>query len=92
MVEIRFETPPDDLRSHARPRGWHAETAKRLRRRPAEWAVIDARDTAQKAGGMAYAIRAAQLRAYEPAGAFQAVARKVEGEYRIYARFVGEGD
>ena len=37
---------------------------------------------------MAYGIRAAKIVAYEPAGAFEAQARTVDGEYRVYARFV----
>lgn len=37
---------------------------------------------------MAYGIRMAKIVAYEPAGAYEAQARTVDGQYRVYARFV----
>jgi hypothetical protein len=46
--------------------------------------------TITRAASSAQAIRSAKLAAYGPAGAFQAVARTVQGEHRVYARYVGE--
>lgn len=51
---------------------------------------MDLRGSSRSAGGMAYGIRQAKLQAYAPAGTFEARARTVDGEHRVYARFVGE--
>jgi hypothetical protein len=49
---------------------------------------------------MAFTIRNARLKWYEPAGSFEATARAVDStdaegvrrrEYRVYSRYVGEG-
>ncbi|MBA2951458.1 hypothetical protein [Streptomyces himalayensis] len=92
MDEIRWEEPP---RVHSYPgggRGRHAEIAAQLKERPGEWAKVLTFASSETARSMAYSIRyAARLAAYRPAGAFEAVSRKVDGETCVYARYVGEG-
>ncbi|WP_030271233.1 hypothetical protein [Streptomyces sp. NRRL B-24484] len=68
----------------------HGRIARALRDRPSEWAVVQRSASITRAASAAQAIRSAKLGAYEPAGAFQAVARTVEGEHRVYARWIGE--
>ncbi|AUG78072.1 hypothetical protein CFP65_3271 [Kitasatospora sp. MMS16-BH015] len=68
----------------------HTRIARALRGRPSEWAVVQRAASIGRAASAAQAIRSARLHAYEPAGAFQAVARTVQGEHRVYARYVGE--
>ncbi|GAU66688.1 hypothetical protein SSP35_03_03360 [Streptomyces sp. NBRC 110611] len=65
------------------------EAARQLRERPGEWAVVRRTETSDQAGAAAQAIRDGRLRAYRPTGAFEATARTVVGEHRVYARYVG---
>ncbi|MET8627953.1 hypothetical protein ABZW30_30140 [Kitasatospora sp. NPDC004669] len=67
----------------------HGRISRVLRDRPAEWAVVQRAGSIARAASAAQAIRSAKLLAYGPAGAFEAVARTVEGEHRVYARYVG---
>lgn len=90
MVEIHFEALPGVSGGSRRPRGEHAEIAAKLRERPSEWAPIGTFETARAAGSLAYAIRKGRLSAYLPEGAFEASARTVGEEHRLYVRFVGE--
>lgn len=92
MVEIRFEELPGATGIGRRPNGRHAQIAEALRERPGEWACIGVQDTARSAGSLAYAIRTGRLSAYLPAGAFEASARTVRREHRLYVRFVGKSD
>jgi len=96
--EIVFEEPPKG-RNRGPSRVSHAIIAAQLRERPGIWAVIDKRATARSAANTAHAIRIARnMKAYAPAGAYEAMARTVpvleDGkrvtEYRVYARYVGE--
>lgn len=89
MSEIRFDGPPPAAKGGTARATRHSETAEILRARAAEWAVIDVSDRASVTHSMASAIRTARLRAYAPAGSFEAVSRKVDGEFRVYARYVG---
>ena len=52
----------------------------------------DAVRTAQQAAMLANYVRQARSSAWMPIGAFEAVSRKVDKEYRVYARFVGGKD
>lgn len=71
----------------------HVRIARELMSHPDVWGVIQRPATIERASSAAQAIRTARLVAYEPAGAFEAVARTIdEGngpEHRVYARFVG---
>lgn len=84
---MKFETPP-------RERGdskWVKEAIE-LRERPGEWAVLHTSKSAQLSAAAARTIRVAKVKAWQPAGSFEAIARTVDGEHRVYARYVGNGD
>lgn len=89
MVDIRFEELPGAEKAARRPNGEHAQIAAELKARPEQWAHIGTQSSARSAGSLAYAIRHGRMNAYLPAGAFEATARTVGGEHRLYARFVG---
>jgi hypothetical protein len=72
-----------------RPRARHRPAADALRARPGEWAHVTTHSTAQSSASLAYAIRAGKYAAYTPAGHFEARARTVDGEHRVYVRYVG---
>jgi hypothetical protein len=89
-IKIRFENPPP--RGSGRewsPKGTHEGIASRLKKKPLKWAHIQTLSTVQSAANQADAVRGARLVAYGPAGSFEAVSRTVDGEHRVYARFVG---
>lgn len=88
MTEIVFENPPGLT---SRLRDWTAE-ANQLRARPGEWAHVSTRNTRQAAAGAAMNIRRGNLNPFNPPGAFEAISRTVGGEFRVYARYVGNGD
>lgn len=86
MNEIVFEEPPS-----RGPRGaWAYEVVRQLRANPDAWARVAAFDKAERASATAYAIKNGLNRAWGSKGDFEAAARKVEGEHRVYARYVGE--
>lgn len=95
---VTFEDPPPTRRGHHTPTPRPtADTgaATALRARPGEWAVITvrttaARTTAARAAVYAYGVSRGMRHAYRPAGAFEAKARTVDGEHRVYARYVGD--
>lgn len=66
----------------------HAAIAGLLRERPGDWARILTLPANNSAAAMAYAITAGKLTAY-PFGSFEAKSRTVDGESRVYARYVG---
>ena len=96
MPDITFEEPPKGWAGAGK--GAHNETAAQLRGKPGQWAVVDAKDTARMAAGLAQYIRGSRRGAYTPAGTYEAMARSVDvikdgvrvREHRVYARFVGE--
>ncbi|MGW5852128.1 hypothetical protein ACWFQ8_29980 [Streptomyces sp. NPDC055254] len=69
--------------------GINAAIATQLRTKPGQWAHIDSKSTRASAASTAYAVRNGHLNAYAPAGTFEATSRTVNGEYRVYARYVG---
>jgi hypothetical protein len=87
MSELKFESPPEKVRKSW---GRHYLIAHRLKAKPQEWAVVGVYGGAESAGSTARQIRRARLGAYQPAGSFEAEARVVDNEARVYARFVGE--
>lgn len=91
MSNFRFEEPPPSLNQRARQTSVHMEAAKALRRQPNRWARIKTTATAQAARNAAHQIRNGRITAYNPPGHFEAVSRTVDGEFRVYARYVGGG-
>jgi hypothetical protein len=87
MSELKFETPPAQRRITW---GRHYEVASRLRAKPGEWAVVGVYNASNTAASIARQVNRGAMAAYQPAGSFEAMSRTVDGEYRAYARFVGE--
>ncbi|MEU3851785.1 hypothetical protein [Streptomyces sp. NPDC029554] len=88
MSTLRFENPPaDGRRNGSYPSA--GEVAAALKARPGQWAVVRTVPARTTAATSAYNIRVAKSAAYAPAGSFEAVSRSVDGEYRVYARYVG---
>lgn len=87
LNHIRFEEPPAKSASATKTK--HQKIVEKLVKRPGEWALIAAYTTPASMNSMAYVIRRGGLKAYEPAGAFEAVARTTDGKHRVWARYVG---
>jgi hypothetical protein len=85
---LTFEEPPRPASITASVQE-QEDAARQLRARPGEWAPVTKQSSAGNAGQFAYTVRRGLRKAWLPAGEFEAVARKVDGEYRVYARFVG---
>lgn len=88
---IRWEDPPE--RNHGtdhKPKRAHDWSAigRALRRRPGRWAVIAVCGYPTLAGATAYGVRNGTYRALPP-GRYEAVSRTVDGECRVYARYLG---
>lgn len=83
-----FEDPPPS-RQHG-PRTNHAHVAAALKAQPGRWAVVSVHGSPPAANTAACRIKSALTAAYQPARSFEAVARTVDGECRVYARYVGE--
>lgn len=88
-MSLTFEDPPERSRVPGK-RGKHLEVAEELRSRPGEWAIISVYGTGASSAAMARHIEGGNVDAYEPAGTFEALARTVDGQARVYARYVGE--
>ena len=89
MSVFRFEEPPAP--QSGRPSS-HAEAVQALKERPGEWGIVTICSTSASSGSTARAIRTGVRRAWQPAGDFEAVSRKVDGEYRVYARYMPDPD
>lgn len=85
MSKFRFEEPPAS--QLGRPSS-HTEAAKALMERPGEWGMITVCSTSGSSSSTARAIRKGVSKTWQPAGDFEAVARKVDGQYRVYARYM----
>jgi hypothetical protein len=91
VSEIRWEEPPTrgpGERGHHI--GW-AELGPVLVARTGEWALVVTYDKPEPARSMAYLIRKGRVAKLAALGRFEATSRKVDGEYRIYVRFMGGG-
>jgi hypothetical protein len=64
--------------------------AAELRENPGQWGRVAAYTTRRVSTHMAYLVRSARIKAYAPAGAFEAEGRTESGEHRLYVRYVGE--
>jgi hypothetical protein len=83
---IRWEAPPVERSKPRRIAEWDG-VATDLRARPGEWALIA---TGAQHTGTAGQINAGRIVAFAPAGTFEAQRQTVDGEIRVYARYVGE--
>jgi hypothetical protein len=83
---VNFEPLPDT----AGRRNKHEAIAAELRARPGAWAHILTVAAQGTATSMAYMVRVARFKAYGPAGTFEARSRTIDGEFRVYARYVGK--
>lgn len=91
MTELHFEEPPEAPHPLVRTgQGKHWDAAKQLRERPGEYAMVAAYNSRSAAASTAYMVRQGLFNAYAPRGAFHAVSRTVEGEFRVYVKYVGE--
>lgn len=88
MTNIRFEELPNPV--HAKTKHDHAAIVAALRARPGEWAIVMTYEKVTTASVMAHSIKSARNVAYAPAGTFEAATRKIDGEFRVYARYVGK--
>ncbi|WP_367132977.1 MULTISPECIES: hypothetical protein [Streptomyces] len=84
-----FGPLPDDLRLALEL----FDTARALRDRRGEWALVQQHTKLSLASNQAHRIRTGKLVAFRPAGAFEAKARKNRdkdtGESDVWARYVG---
>lgn len=87
MSELTFEEPPPAKRAHRNL----GKVADELREHPGLWAVVLALPVAERshATSLARQIRHGLVSYWRPAGVFEAVSRTVDGEARVYARYLG---
>lgn len=88
---IEFENPPSRSRTGGAPADpTYARAANELRGRPGEWGrlVLDFKD-ANAAGAIAHKVRNGVLAAFRT-GRWEAKSRVVDGEPRVWLRFLGE--
>lgn len=83
MTGLRWEEPPEAYKSTQRSKV-HQSIAAELKAQPGRWAVLEIVSI-----GLAAQIRRGDIAAYRPGGSFEARARVIDGERRIYARYVG---
>lgn len=68
----------------------HADDAVELREHPGQWGHVSTHATRGSAASIAHLISKGALTAYAPEGTYEATSRTVNGEFRVYARYVGE--
>lgn len=83
MDELVFEGPPPPRASRPELR----EVAQALRARPGEWARVG---QFVQADMLAANIKRGKPVVFAPKGSFEAVSRRINGEFFLYARYVGE--
>lgn len=88
MSDFRYEDPPPARRGPTRAR---TAEARKLKERPGTWGLIGTYKSRTSAASMATCIRTGRTSTWRPAGDFEAVSRSVDGEYRVYARYMGDG-
>ena len=89
---IRWEEPPTT--TSARPglgvgKSIHAQLAEELRGRPGVWALVY-EGHGGRASTLATHIRMGHVICFSPAGEFDATTRRVDGETRVYAVYLGD--
>lgn len=88
---VHFEEPPVAHRGRRGVSRIKQEIAQQLKDRPGEWAWIRNGKSRGAAASIAYHMKIGTSPAFRPEGSFEAVSRNVDGKYRIYARYIGEG-
>jgi hypothetical protein len=87
MTKLKFEDPPPAKRA---PRRFDL-VAQELKANPGRWAVIAVFDKRPNANSTARQIRLGLTSYWQNPGDFEAVSRAVGDEFRVYARYLGEG-
>lgn len=90
-ITVRFEAAAHEPFRRVETRQAFADA---LRSRPGEWALLGKYSTPGTMRQEAYQVRQAidpKDQPFAPAGAFEAQARAMCGEYRVYVRYVGGG-
>lgn len=90
-MSIVFGDPPRPTKPGGSVGNWDA-IATELIDRPKEWAMVVVRPSRTSAANTARNVRSqmyAPLR--DRGGRFESISRTVDGEYRVYARFMPEG-
>ena len=87
MDDLDWGAPP---RREGRTYHRHELVAKRLKARKGEWAWV-VYNSPRGASHAASKASLGETPAYAPAGDFEAVYRLVDGEHRMYIRFLGDG-
>lgn len=82
-MSLTWQDPPAKVHSLV---AW-ADDAATLRTRPRKWAFLTERSTRHGATSLASAINTGQLKAFRPAGDFEACAR----HGAVWARYLGDG-
>lgn len=90
MNEFRFENPPVRMYGHRPVSPETLFAADTLRRHPGQWAMIRTAEKASTLSAASQGVKGGKPRCFSPAGAFESTLRKVDGEYRLYVRYVGE--
>jgi hypothetical protein len=91
--KIKWEEPARNRTRYAKTGGSvkHLDFANTLVENPGRWAYFTSRDTQPVASAVANNVRRAMLAAFEPAGSFEAVSRKVtDDEWKVHVRYIGE--
>jgi hypothetical protein len=83
---FRFEDPPP-----AKDRRGFEETAQKLKEKPRTWAVVAVYSDRSNAGTLSQRIRQGRNKAWQAPGDFDSVVRTVDGQHRVYARYLGDG-
>ncbi|WP_393075092.1 hypothetical protein [Streptomyces sp. LN704] len=89
VIAVRFEEPAHEPFRRVDSRQAFADA---LRARPNEWALLGKYSTGGLARQSAYEVRNAlrpKDQPFTPAGTFEAEARTMLGEHRVYVRYVG---
>ena len=81
-AELTWEEPPEERGRLA----YTDETVEALRANPGKWARLGPIGSASVASN----IKRGRPVAYQPAGSFDAVSRKINGELILFARYLGE--
>lgn len=87
MTEIDL---PEEAPPRMRDSDFHKKVAATLRSKPDTWMRVKVGTTGPAARSLSYQIKNGTLVAYRPHGFFEAVSRTVDGEFCVYARYVGE--
>lgn len=87
---LRWEDPPSCRRTGAAsPRVNWPLIAAALRANPNQWAIVCVAAERASAARTANRIKVGRIQSLYPVGAYEAKARTVGGECRVYARYIG---